>query len=177
MLDAFALSRVSPLTFRSCAAALASACTLLGAAPAFGQSLEDQPDETPRTGLLIAGAATFGPSYLFSVIAAGGDSADNQRPWLYVPIAGPFVYLARRERCPGHPPSECVDDFVTPMTFGLFGAAQVVGTALFASGYVFPKRREAPRAAGNPAWLSLKSVEPGLVGPSGMGVWATGVLF
>jgi hypothetical protein len=119
----------------------------------------------PRKGLIIGGAVTWGVAYTFSLIGAGANDGDPARHWLYVPVAGPFVFLANRQHCPGEPDG-CVDDFLTPVVFTMFGVVQSLGAALFAGGFLFPREREV-------TWV----VTPSIVGQSGLGVAAAGTLF
>ncbi len=140
-------------------------------------------ETVPRQGLLIGGAITFGFGYMFSLIGAGAKDGDSARSWLYVPVAGPFVFLGTRQKCPGSKdPSGCVDDFLTTPVFTAFGITQAIGAALFASGFLFPRERVVHGETGSsptrgetspPAWI----VTPAVVGQSGLGVAAAGTLF
>jgi hypothetical protein len=133
----------------------------------------------PRKGLLIGGGITFGLGYTFSLIGAGkhDDPASN---WLFVPVAGPFVYLANY-KCVGPGGQPCVDDWTTPMVFTMFGVLQSVGAVLVAGGFLFPSekvvgggRAAAARSDSRPLpWI----VTPAIVGQSGLGVAAAGTLY
>jgi hypothetical protein len=150
-------------------------------AAAAAQAIPPQRTETePRKGIIIGGAITWATAYTYSLIGAGANDGDSARHWLYVPVAGPFLFLANREHCPGEP-GGCVDDFLTPVLFAMFGAVQTLGAALFAGGFLFPRERVvtgegAPSANGAPrpvTWFATPSV----VGQSGLGVAAAGTLF
>jgi hypothetical protein len=120
----------------------------------------------PRKGLIIGGAVTWAVGYTFSLMGSSASDGDLARHWLYVPVAGPFLFLANRQRCPGNQPDACVDDFLTPVVFAMFGVVQTVGAALAAGGFLFPRERAV-------SWV----VAPSVVGQSGVGVAAAGTLF
>jgi hypothetical protein len=153
------------------------------AAPAPGEAVAARPaprvEREPRKGLLIGGGITWGVAYTFSLIGAGkkDDPASN---WLFVPVAGPFLYLGNH-RCVGPDGQPCVDDWATPMVFTMFGVAQSLGAVLVASGFLFPSEHvvggSGASAAKNdrrpvPSWI----VTPAVVGQSGLGVAAAGTL-
>jgi hypothetical protein len=144
--------------------------------------LETQYESVPRRGLLIAGSITFGTGYLFSLMAARGDRSEPARKWLYLPIAGPFLFLSKQDTsCPGQDPPGCVNDDLTGPFFMMFGLAQVTGAILFASGYAFPRLEPvgngaAQRPPRDPAMVTW-TVSPAWVGGSGLGLSASGSLF
>jgi hypothetical protein len=91
------------------------------------------------------------------------------------PSRGSWLNL-NNHSCPG-----CIDDWVTPVVFTMFGVVQAVGAALFASGFLFPQEHVIggeSAAAGhrNPHAIAW-AVTPSIVGPSGLGVSAVGTLF
>jgi hypothetical protein len=51
-------------------------------------------EERARVGLVVGGAVLFGIPYLFTVLGASiaNDLGDKDAAWLYLPVAGPFVY-------------------------------------------------------------------------------------
>jgi hypothetical protein len=121
----------------------------------------------PRQGIIIGGAVTWAVAYTFSLMGSSTSDGDMARHWLYVPVAGPFLYLHNRERCPPtNDPTMCVDDWATPLVFTMFGIVQSVGAALVAGGFLFQRERVV-------TWV----VTPSLVGQSGVGVAAAGTLF
>jgi hypothetical protein len=138
-------------------------------------------ETVPRQGLLIGGSITFSVAYLFSLAGTAGKSEEPARNWLYVPVAGPFLFLSNRARCTSTGPGSCVDDFLTPVVFTMFGVVQTAGAALFAGGFLFPRERvvgsgRAAASQGDPSRLPL-IVTPAVVGQSGVGVAAAGALF
>ncbi|NLE86033.1 MAG: hypothetical protein GX607_06505 [Myxococcales bacterium] len=56
-------------------------------------------EERMRRGPIIAGAILLGVPYALGLSFAGGDSFSNQTGWLALPVAGPWITLAARERC------------------------------------------------------------------------------
>jgi hypothetical protein len=136
-------------------------------------------ESEPRKGLIIGGAITFGVAYTFSLMGAG-KSDDRATDWLFVPVAGPFLYLRNRTPCPGMSPDACIDDWATPLVFTMFGVVQSLGAVLFAGGFLFPREHvvggsgaAAAQRDRRPPWI----VTPAIVGQSGLGVAAAGTLF
>jgi hypothetical protein len=87
-----------------------------------------------RKGLIIAGGATFGGTYLFSLLlaAAGQDSASNgggknDLAPLFIPVFGPFITM-------GNSTSATADVFLA-----IDGAAQAAGVAMAVVGLSMPK--------------------------------------
>lgn len=126
------------------------------------------PDTRIRKTLVIAGAVTFGATYLYTLSQAlnrdtsldGGD--DGVSP-LVIPIVGPFVAL-------GDTNSQGEHAGMAPSSLILSGLAQTVGVGLAVAGIVFPQKVLVRDATGKPAL----SVAPVLVGSGGMGVWLSG---
>jgi hypothetical protein len=159
---------------------LVSGTTRADEAPAAAVSATPRVETKPRTGLLIGGGITFGFAYGLTLIGTKARSEDHARDWLYVPVAGPWVFLANKNECQGLP-SGCVDDWATTMVFSLFGVMQAVGAGLIASGFLFPTEHvvtgdsgaQAQHVSPVPTW----AVTPAVVGQSGLGVAAAGTLF
>jgi hypothetical protein len=78
------------------------------------------------------GFGVFTGFYMTALIGAGGD--DPAGEWLFIPVAGPLLYNAHRQ-CP----SPC-DDTATGAVMMTFAAGQATGIALFAAGFLLPKR-------------------------------------
>lgn len=87
-----------------------------------------RPGTRRRTGLIIAGAATFGAVYALNVLgaSAGGDNGA-----LFVPVVGPFIELGHLNASP-----------LTPLA-GIFlvldGLAQTAGVAMLIGGIASTK--------------------------------------
>ena len=93
------------------------------------------PEKRIRKGLVIGGAVTFGIMYLFSAMAAAID-ADTSRGYgerhstlgaLWVPVAGPFVQMARTQSSTGN------------FFLAIDGIAQLGGAAMLIGGFAAPK--------------------------------------
>jgi hypothetical protein len=134
----------------------------------------------PRKGLVIGGLITWGVSYGFSAIAArGSSSADGRsepvRAWLYLPIAGPFIFAASRRPCP--PDDPCDGQGIENVTMFTFGLVQLVGATLVGSGFVFPKTmlvRDADAAVGP---LRLRASVVPMAAPGVFGISVSGFVF
>jgi hypothetical protein len=93
------------------------------------------PESRARKGLIVGGAVTFGVLYLFSVLGAAiaGDAAkeccneDNPASALYIPIAGPFVQMAK------------VDSSTGNVFLALDGLGQAAGAAMLIYGLTSQK--------------------------------------
>jgi hypothetical protein len=94
-------------------------------------------------GMVLTGAIMFGATYALLLTTTLGN-ADGNGKWNLIPFAGPALY-ARSQRCA----SPC-DDIGTPIFTVFFTGAEVVGAALFASGYIFQREwvvADRPRVA------------------------------
>lgn len=51
-------------------------------------------EERPRTGLVVGGACLFGITYLLTALVGSvmSDFGNKDSKWLFLPVAGPFVY-------------------------------------------------------------------------------------
>jgi len=88
-------------------------------------------ETTPRKGLIIAGAAVLGASYLISVIAAIGYCGPGREcvnGGLYIPVVGPFIVAAQAPSSGG-------------ATLAAFdGIVQLGGLGLIIAGFVAPEQ-------------------------------------
>ncbi len=79
-----------------------------------------------RRGLVIAGAVTFGSTYVISAAIAAGflddNNGDDMVP-LFIPVAGPFVAIGTADTSPIATTALIID-----------GLAQAAGVALFVVG-------------------------------------------
>jgi hypothetical protein len=151
-----------------------------GVAPPSGYHLE----EHPRSGLLIAGTAVLGASYVVSAtIALTTDNTDDR--WLFVPVFGPFLDLAARQ---GHTCSigeikDRCDLFTASHRFylALDGIVQLTGSVLFVSGLAFPKKEYVSNTYGarsiRPGGVASWVVVPQMLPRSGYGLTLQGELF
>jgi hypothetical protein len=85
---------------------------------------------------LTAGTVTLGTTYALAAVAAGIASSENQTGWLFVPVAGPWITLVRRDRewNTSGDNASALHDFVVGGAAGLAliadGLGQVAGTVL-----------------------------------------------
>jgi hypothetical protein len=101
-------------------------------------------ESTPNGGLIAGGLVMFGLSYVPSVIigAASGRAADQN---LYIPVAGPWIDLANRDKeCPGN---HCIGDTANKVLLVTGGVFQGVGVMQVLGGFLFPTTRVVTRAA------------------------------
>jgi len=104
-----------------------------------GYHLESQ----PKRGLVIAGATTFGSTYLITLLAASA-IADNEDDWgnteddddeskalpLFIPVLGPFIGISSLDASP-----------VGSAWLVLDGIAQGAGVAMLIAGLAYPNKR------------------------------------
>jgi hypothetical protein len=132
-------------------------------------------EESPRKGLVIAGAVTLGTTYFLSALIGGASSNPDDR-WLLVPVFGPFVdagnrgshgCIARGSSTPSDQTCEALETVV--VTYLVFdGVAQAAGGILLALGFALPKKEfvsdtyyglsSGPRVA---SWVVVPQVTPG----------------
>jgi hypothetical protein len=131
-------------------------------------------EDVPRSGLVKAGFIVTGIPYFFSVVAALTARTDNESGWLFVPFAGPWVTMGRRNYgCnpdANNPSTEqsltCVADVFVVMGLIFDGVVQATGGALLLAGYVATK----PGLVRNDDTLRVLPMRIG----SGMGIGAAG---
>jgi len=81
-----------------------------------------------RKGLVIGGAVTFGTMYLFTALgAAAANDLGGSAGALYVPIAGPFLYMGETSSQSGK------------VLLAIDGIAQAAGAAMLIAGLAAPK--------------------------------------
>jgi hypothetical protein len=81
---------------------------------------------------VIAGAVTLGVLYLYSVVIAEDQNnnlnGENDHSWLFVPVLGPFVQMAK-------PDDQSLPDSI----LFLDGLGQAGGLAMLIAGMAFPR--------------------------------------
>jgi hypothetical protein len=99
------------------------------------------PESRTRKGLIVGGAVMFGVLYLFSVLAAAvasdaaktcnaidtGCSSNNPDSALYIPVAGPFVQMAK------------TDSSTANFFLAVDGLGQAAGAAMLIYGLTSPR--------------------------------------
>ncbi len=125
-------------------------------------------ESRPRYGLIVAGAVTFGSSYLMTAgitgyinaIDCGNGSHCSGTYWpLYVPVVGPFLYLGMGDKD--------IRTFASPV-FVLSGLAQLGGLAMLIAGAV--ARKKVPVYAEDSGRLSVAPY----LSPTNAGIQAMG---
>ncbi|MET0591589.1 MAG: hypothetical protein ABW133_02745 [Polyangiaceae bacterium] len=137
-------------------------------------------DESPRKGLIVAGALTFGIPYLIS-LTIGGASRHEADRWLMLPVVGPIGTLTYGMRgCDRDDPAlDCTGNILIVVGLAFDLAAQMAGATLFTMGYVFPKKQwvsdayATNRSSPSFAW----TVVPRADRANGIGLAFTGTLF
>lgn len=137
-------------------------------------------EETPRKGLIVAGALTFGVPYLIS-LTIGGASRHEADRWLLLPVVGPAGTLTYGMRgCDRDDPAlDCTGNILIVVGLAFDLAAQVAGATLFTMGYVFPKKQwvsdayARDRAPPSFAWMLLPRADRS----GGVGLTFTGTMF
>lgn len=88
-----------------------------------------QPAKRMRTGLIVAGAVTFGAVYLSTALggAIASDTGSDHAASLLVPVAGPFIMLGNVRSATG------------AFALVLDGLAQTAGVAMLVAGIAMPK--------------------------------------
>lgn len=117
-------------------------------------------DRGPNRLLLATGVATLGFAYGVSAWVGASTERPSER-WLLVPVAGPWVTLARREDC-GDPRSARCD--VEPTFSALFvvsGLVQLGGAAQIVAAFLKRELRETDRPVIEPRVAVLPAGVPG----------------
>jgi hypothetical protein len=101
-------------------------------------------EEVARHGLVTAGLVLVLVPYGIGAIGALAAEGDNASTWLYLPVAGPWMMLGRREygTCtnPGAKESAgCVGDVFLVTGLIMDGVIQAAGATLLLVGYLAPK--------------------------------------
>jgi hypothetical protein len=89
----------------------------------------------PNAGLVTSGAFLFGTAYGTSlIVAATSDRAEDKR--LYVPVAGPWMDLTKRERCSAGR-LQCENETTYKVLLVANGLLQGIGALEMLSGFAF----------------------------------------
>jgi hypothetical protein len=81
----------------------------------------------PHRILLVSGLSMVSSPYLLGLIVGAFDGFDNQKGWLFLPIAGPFITSSRRHRCSDSSLVTCVHDSGTSTVLAIDGIVQGAG--------------------------------------------------
>lgn len=125
----------------------------------------------PRRGFLIAGYVTLGVPYGLGLVGAAAADFDNHSSWLALPVFGPFLTFARRERAcneigdSAFDSAYCFSDRTFEWLLLVDGVMQVTGATFIAIGHSMGSVETS-----EPAW----AVTPARIG-SGYGLGALGI--
>ncbi len=129
----------------------------------------------PNRALLHSGIWIFVLSYVPAVIVAA-ESHRNGDKNLYIPIAGPWMALAARERCA--PDVSCSNETVNKVLLVVDGVFQGLGALDFVGAFLFPETRTltVSSSTNNASRLAFPSIRvvPAQVGGGAYGLAAVG---
>ena len=120
-------------------------------------------ESMPNGALIGSGLTMFGASYIPSMIVAASSDHPGDTA-LYVPIAGPWMDLVRRDA--GCPYVHCANDASNKALLVADGVFQGLGALQILGGFLFPTTRTVTQIAG-------VQVVPG-IGSSQVGLTAVG---
>jgi hypothetical protein len=123
------------------AIALVTAATAVAAPaaaePRSGYSYRsDFGEASPNADLIASGLFTLAVPYVASVVVA----TESKRPgdqYLYTPVAGPWLDLARRDDCPAQ--GTCANETAYKILLVADGVLQGFGALEILSGFMFPE--------------------------------------
>lgn len=101
-------------------------------------------EKTPNIGLITGGAVMFGVPYAASVVVAAASDRPSDHN-LYIPLAGPWMDLAKRGSCVG---TRCESETGNKVLLVADGIFQGVGALEIVAGFLFPSTRTVARTAG-----------------------------
>jgi hypothetical protein len=96
-------------------------------------------------GAVVTGFAIGGVAYGIGLLTAISDDFDNQKGWLILPVAGPWITLGQREdTCREYDSiddtyNDCVSNAFTPLLLIIDGLMQVAGGTLVFVGNAAPR--------------------------------------
>ncbi len=151
--------------------------------PSLPDEIDDDGQPTPagyhmashaRKGLVIAGAVVFGAFYIPS-LSIGLFTTNSNDHWLAVPLLGPILDSFSLQNCNTNSlnSASCA---LARTGLGFDFAGQLLGAALFTSGFLFPAtsfRRDIPRGASLEPTFTW-SVAPISFGRQGSGLGLVG---
>ena len=144
-----------------------------GSAAAQGPEEVETTTTGPNIGLITTGILTFGLSYGPSAVVASTSDRDEDKH-LWIPVAGPWIDLAKRDGCDAQCDSGSRETgykilLVADGIFQAVGAVEIVGGLLF-----WPRRE---RVVQRPVTVVSKPTirfSPTRVGRTGYGLGAAG---
>jgi len=129
----------------------------------------------PNRALLHSGVWIFVLSYVPAVIVAAESNRHGDKN-LYVPIAGPWMDLAARDRCPSN--GSCKSDTLNKVLIVVDGIFQGLAALDIVGALLFPETRTTTISSSNPdasrPALPLVRILPAQFAANGYGVAAVG---
>lgn len=147
--------------------ALAFGGTALATSTAFAQEpyAPEREPLRPNRPLLYSGAGLLAVSYAAPVaVAATSDRPEDKN--LYIPVAGPWLDLAERDRCA---PNSCETEAIYKGLLVTTGVAHLVGTGLVLSSFIVPEEPARTRTAS-----TKPIIAPAQMGKGGVGLTISG---
>jgi len=114
----------------------------------------------PNGALIGSGLTMFGISYIPAVIVAAASDRPGDKP-LYIPVAGPWIDLASRDRYRSY--GRGVGDAPNKALLVVDGVFQGIGALQVLGGFVFPTTRTVTRTASVRVVPSVSGHEVGLL--------------
>jgi hypothetical protein len=93
----------------------------------------------PDVGMIGAGVMVLGSSYIASIIVASRSGHEGDRQ-LYVPVAGPWLDLAKRPSCPSDR-ADCSGETTNKVLLVSDGVLQALGVLQIFGGFAFPEKK------------------------------------
>jgi hypothetical protein len=82
----------------------------------------------PHRAVLVSGVSLLAGAYLLGLTAGALDGFDNQKGWLFLPVAGPWLASSQRHGCDGSSFVTCkVNDSSATVLLAIDGLAQGAG--------------------------------------------------
>jgi hypothetical protein len=133
------------------------------AAPAVaGDEVRRYPPSSVRVPVIVGGGGLFGAAYGLSALSASAWPTTPGSPFLYVPLAGPWITLGH-DYCSSTEPGCSAILYLRGILYVVDGLVQIGGTALMVEGFVMTTEGEAATAP-RTAWSIAPWLAPGTQG-------------
>jgi hypothetical protein len=96
-------------------------------------------ESSPDAGMIGSGVMVLGSAYIASLVVAARSGHEGDRE-LYVPVAGPWLDLAKRPSCPSER-AECANEATNKVLLVGDGVLQAVGVLQVLGGFAFPEKK------------------------------------
>lgn len=81
----------------------------------------------PHRAMLVAGLGLLSGAYAFGLVAGAFDAFDNQKGWLFLPVAGPWIASSQRHACASTAVACQANDGSATVFLAMDGVAQGAG--------------------------------------------------